>query len=240
MFKKAILLIHGFAGGTYDLEYLEHSLEVVTNYHVFSFTLPGHASSVQIKATKEDWIKSTEKNIEWLISNGYKNIYVVGHSMGAVIACHIARKYSEVKKLVLLSPAFRYFKFKNNKLDIISSIKNSKDILSGYPRNEVISRIISSPASSVKNFINLVKEHYDDPLFINIPTLIIHGNDDLIAPFESALYVHNNLKSKINILINIKDINHYVLDDEHKEQVCNLVKNFLKNNLTNNKKIINM
>ncbi len=240
MFKKAILLIHGFAGGTYDLEYLEHSLEVVANYHVFSFTLPGHASSIQIKSSKKEWILSTEKNIEWLISHGYKQIYVVGHSMGGVIACHIARKYKEVKKLVLLSPAFRYFKFKGDKLDFISSLKSSKDILSGYPKNEVISRIISSPVNSVKNFMSLVKEHYGDPLFIDVPTLIIHGNNDLIAPFDSALYVHNSLKSKTNILINIKDLNHYVLDEEHKDMVCNLVKSFLKGNMSKNKSIIDM
>ena len=42
LFRKAILIIHGFAGGTYDQEILNHELELKWNYDVFTFTLPGH------------------------------------------------------------------------------------------------------------------------------------------------------------------------------------------------------
>ena len=40
--KKAILLIHGFAGGAYDYGNLPNDLEFVNNYKVFTYTLPGH------------------------------------------------------------------------------------------------------------------------------------------------------------------------------------------------------
>ena len=39
--KKAVLLIHGFAGGTYDLENLTKNLQA-NNFDTFTFTLPGH------------------------------------------------------------------------------------------------------------------------------------------------------------------------------------------------------
>ena len=42
MFRKAILIIHGFGGGVYDEEYLSTNLEFIKNYDVFTFTLPGH------------------------------------------------------------------------------------------------------------------------------------------------------------------------------------------------------
>ena len=42
IFRKAILIIHGFAGGTYDEEYLAHRLELIRNYDVYTFTLAGH------------------------------------------------------------------------------------------------------------------------------------------------------------------------------------------------------
>ena len=32
LFKKAILVVHGFAGGVYDQEYLTHRLELINNY----------------------------------------------------------------------------------------------------------------------------------------------------------------------------------------------------------------
>lgn len=97
MFRKAILIIHGFGGGVYDEEYLSTNLEFIKNYDVFTFTLPGH-DGFPGKYTRFDWINSAEKQIENLINHGYKNIYLVGHSMGGVISTYIASKYKEVKK----------------------------------------------------------------------------------------------------------------------------------------------
>jgi carboxylesterase len=109
--KKAILLIHGFAGGAYDYGNLPNDLEFVNNYKVFTYTLPGHDKAIINKVTKDDWIKMSEMQIEKIIKHGYKEIYVIGHSMGGVIAAYLASKYKEVKKLVLAAPAFQYFKF---------------------------------------------------------------------------------------------------------------------------------
>ena len=38
IFKKAILIIHGFAGGTYDEEQLANYLELNKDFDVFQFT----------------------------------------------------------------------------------------------------------------------------------------------------------------------------------------------------------
>ena len=56
-YRKAILIIHGFGGGTYDEEYLANRLELVHNFDVYSFTLPGHDTNAT-KIKMEDWIKS--------------------------------------------------------------------------------------------------------------------------------------------------------------------------------------
>ena len=79
--KKAILLIHGFAGGAYDYGNLPNDLEFVNNYKVFTYTLPGHDKAIINKVTKDDWIKMSEMQIEKIIKHGYKEIYVIGHSM---------------------------------------------------------------------------------------------------------------------------------------------------------------
>ena len=39
-FRKAILLIHGFAGGNYDYGDLGNDLELFRSFDVFTFTLP--------------------------------------------------------------------------------------------------------------------------------------------------------------------------------------------------------
>ena len=93
LFRKAILVIHGFAGGVYDQEYLTHRLELISNYDVYTFTLPGHDGDFKHKITYKDWIKKVDHEMEFLINNGYSTIYVIGHSMGGVLASYAASKY---------------------------------------------------------------------------------------------------------------------------------------------------
>ena len=100
LLKKAVLIIHGFAGGTYDEEYLANYLEL-KGFDVYTFTLPGHDRMLFNKITKEDWIESARIHLEMLINNKYKQIYVIGHSMGGILASYLAANYKEVKKIVL-------------------------------------------------------------------------------------------------------------------------------------------
>ena len=119
LFRKAILLIHGFAGGNYDYNSLGNDLELYNSFDVFTFTLPGHERMIIDKVTREDWIKKAEDEIEKIINANYKEVYVIGHSMGGVIASHLASKYKEVKKLVLAAPAFHYLAFTGDHVDVI-------------------------------------------------------------------------------------------------------------------------
>ena len=73
LLKKAVLIIHGFAGGTYDEEYLANYLEL-KGFDVYTFTLPGHDRMLFNKITKEDWIESARIHLEMLINNKYKQI----------------------------------------------------------------------------------------------------------------------------------------------------------------------
>ena len=57
LFRKAILIVHGFGGGTYDQEYLTNRLELIKNYDVFNFTLAGHDGLFKSNMTEQDWIK---------------------------------------------------------------------------------------------------------------------------------------------------------------------------------------
>ena len=117
LFRKAILIIHGFAGGTYDEEELANRLELNKFYDVYQYTLPGHSKNLS-KVKYQDWIKKSEDMMNFLIDNGYKSIYVIGHSMGGVIACYLASKYKEVRKLVLCAPAFQYLSIEKDKKNI--------------------------------------------------------------------------------------------------------------------------
>ncbi len=228
MRRKAILLIHGFVGGTYDYGDLPTKLELIKNFDVYTFTLKGHEKVVVNNVKYTDWIKDVERMAEMLISNGYKTIYVVGHSMGGVLASYVACKYPKyVKKLVLVAPAFKFFCFNEDKLDIMKSIRKSPEILGSLPHDEVLSRLVKTPIPTVLEFTTLVKKYSKCVKEITCPTLIIHGLDDLLVPSDSTDYVYDNIKSKINIYLNIPMVNHNCFTGKNTQIVNSSIIEFL-------------
>ena len=240
IFRKAILLIHGFGGGIYDFGTLGNDLQMYLDFDVFTFTLPGHEKGYINNVTKDDWIRASEEQVERLINKGYSKIYVVGHSMGGILACHLASKYKEIKKLVLAAPAYRYFNFKDDKLDLIETLKNSPEIIKEYSKDEILSKFLKIPPKTLIEFIKLAKENESDLEKITCPTLIIRGNDDKVAPKESTDFVHNNIKSKVNILMEFDNVNHYIYTEDRKEETINYTIDFLRKGHIVKKEIINV
>lgn len=224
--RKAILLIHGFAGGSYDYGDLGNDLQIYRNFDVFTFTLPGHDKLKINNVTKEDWIKAGEDQIEKIIKNGYKSIYIIGHSMGGIIASHLASKYKEVKKLVLAAPAFKYLSFKDDKIDIVESLKKVPKLFIDYDSDTVISRILKSPILTIKEFMNLAEAHTDDVKNIKIPTLILHGTQDELVPVDSVNYVYDNISSTSVTLIELNNTTHDLFINDRYEEIKKIIINF--------------
>lgn len=227
LFRKAILIIHGFAGGTYDEEDLANYLELNKNFDVFQFTLPGHDRNLS-KAKYKDWINYSEDRIKWLIENGYNNIYLIGHSMGGVIAAYLASKYKCVKKLVLAAPAFHYLDMKKENMNVANSFKLTPKIIETYGGNEVIARFLKLNISTVREFMELVKKYYECPNDVNCPILIVQGKKDNIVPITSSEYVYNSVKSSTKTLIFVECLTHDVFRSNNNKKIYNLVEEFLK------------
>ena len=227
LFKKAILLIHGFAGGTYDEEELANYLELNRGFDVFQFTLPGHDKNLS-KIDRNEWIKCSEEQVEWLIKNGYNRIYLIGHSMGGVIATYLSSKYKEIKKIVLAAPAFQYLNVIKDDLNIGKSLKVAPKIIKDYGSDEVIARMLKLNVSVLKEFIEFVKENYDYPKYINCPVLILQGDNDSLVPVSSSQYVYDSVKSKYKKLIILEGVTHDIFRDTNKEKIFKIVEKFLK------------
>lgn len=241
--KKAILMIHGFVGGSYDFGNFHNELQLYRKFDVFTFTLPAHDKFIVKDVEYKEWINESKKQLEFLINNGYKEIYLIGHSMGGVIAAYLASHYPQVKKLVLAAPAFRYFYFKDGKVDIRSfneTIKNIPEIFKGTDNEKVVSRILKTPITTTIEFTKLVNYCQHCVNHIECPTLTIHGNDDLIVPSESTDYVYNSIKSKTNILINMKKMNHECFTIKTSKELKEIIKKFLIKHPKKKKEIINI
>lgn len=226
MKRKAVLIIHGFAGGVYDEEALSTYLEL-NNFDTYTFTLPGHDRTLFNKVKKEDWINSCESHLKTLIDNGYKDISVIGHSMGGVLASYLAVHHKEVKRLVLAAPAFKYFTFDKDDFDTKTALLNSPKVFKEYGKEEVLSRLVQFPKSVIKEFMDLVCESQMLPTLINVPTLIVQGSDDIVVPLKSSEALYDLIKSKKKKIIVLDNVTHDIFRSSEVESLCIKIKDFL-------------
>ena len=231
LFRKAILVIHGFAGGVYDEEYLTHRLELISNYDVYTFTLPGHDGDFKHKITYKDWIKKVDHEMEFLINNGYSTIYVIGHSMGGVLASYAASKYKEVKKLVLVAPAFRIYGYEQEKINLNTALNATPKIFEEYGAKLVANRLLKLPANCYIEFFKLIKELQDTPKNITAATLIFRGNKDFIVPQESVEHVYNEIQSPHKKIVLLDKTTHDVFREKLKEEATDIIIGFFKNTI---------
>lgn len=221
--RKAVLLIHGFAGGTYDMESTAWRLQRCLLLDVYQFTLPGHGYKDNDLSNHKEWVKATDNYVKTLINYGYSDIYVIGHSMGGVLACIMASKYKEVKKVVLAAPAFKYIGEREN-----FSFKKTNSIINDYGLGEVVYRFFSklSPTAFLE-FIELVKKYKNTPKNINVPILLLQGTKDDIVPTTSSEYVFDNVVTKDKEIIYLTKSNHDIFNGPQKGIANTRIEQFL-------------
>ena len=218
--KKAVLIIHGFTGNLYDNEYLMNYLELDNEYDVYARTLPGHNKDRFSGSNSNEWKKSVDEQIEELINNGYTKIYVIGHSMGGVLATYLASKYKEVKKIVLINAAFLYANVKQDK----EKVKNSE--FSKFGR--LWEKVLRTSPMIFYEFTKLVKEGQNYLSSVKCDTLILRSLNDEIIPYEAGELIYNKINTNNKWLTNVKDAPHTLLSSERKIDASIYIKTFLK------------
>lgn len=223
LFRKAVLIIHGFAGGTYDEEKLANFLERHAKLDVYSFTLPGHEKRTFKTVKYQEWIKKSEDMLNRLINYGYKDIYLIGHSMGGVIATYLASKYKRVKKLVLAAPAFNYL-VANDESNAIEKMKKGMDAIKNNDKDEILTRFLKLPLTSINEFVKLVKKYKKSYLEVKIPVLIVQGDMDTLVPLESSLNIYEELLGKKKKIVILKNITHDIFREDSEEAFLEIEK----------------
>lgn len=226
LYRKAVLLIHGFVGSTKDLEPLFFSLNHEMKFDVYNFLLPGH-DEIKYSISNEDWLKATEEKMNELIKYGYHDIYVVGHSMGGLIATNMAIKYPKyVKKLVLLAPAFNYLT-NDHKSPLKKLATSGTKLLKDYEFHEIINRTFKATPKMIKEFIKLVDKSNGLIEKVNCPLLIMQGNNDVVVPLESSLNVFEKAKMKNKTFVLLDKVNHDIFNSSKTELINEYIKKFL-------------
>lgn len=222
------LLIHGYTGGPYELGPLAQYLKEQTDWHIEVPTLPGHGKELDLKNTTfEDWIAAAENSLKELAFT-YDRIYLVGFSMGGMIAAYLAAKY-KVTKLVLLATAGKYLDFKQIRLDIHHVIKDSfrGELENNKIYNHYKQKLGQVPIKANFEFLKLI--NYTRPYLkqIETPVFIAHGQQDGVVPYKTAYYLDKEIHSKHKEIVLLDRSRHLLCLGDDKDTVNLMVHDFL-------------
>lgn len=223
------LCIHGFTGNPSEVEPLVNHLRKYTNWHIAVPTLPGHGESLDLKGVSyNQWIEHAEKELRKLLET-CDTVYVVGFSMGGLIASYLAVHYP-ISKLILLSAAAYYVNPKQLAVDIVEMMKDS--FKGRLKENELFIRytrkIKETPVAATLQFRKLVASI--KPLLerVTIPTLIAQGESDGVVPPRSAQYLYEKIAAPNKKLIFLKESKHLICHCNEREKLFQAIVDFLR------------
>lgn len=223
------LLIHGFTGSPYEVEPLARHLSG-RGWRIETPILAGHegdpARSLR-DVTWNDWVRSAEEVLQDMMLT-CKQVYVIGFSMGGMIATYLAARYP-IARLVLLNASVFYINPRQLFRDAAAIIKkhftSETDAREAYRR--YLKKATTTPPRAVIHFRHLVKVLRQELPNISVPTLIVQGGqDDLVEP-RSASYIHSHIRSTEKYVHILPKSKHMICHDCEQEQLFALIDEFL-------------
>ncbi|PLR95554.1 alpha/beta hydrolase [Bacillus sp. T33-2] len=222
------LCIHGFTGSPHEVEPLVGYLQSRTDWKFAVPTLPGHGVRLSLKGVKyNEWVSHAEEELKALLLE-CDTVFVVGFSMGGLIASYLAAKYP-VKRLVLLSAAAYYVNPRQLVLDARQMISDTfkGQLLNNELFNRYKRKIKETPITATMQFRRLVASVRPILGRVSVPTLIVQGESDGIVPPKSARFLYENIGAQYKELLYFKNSKHLICHGEEKEEVFTEVFRFL-------------
>lgn len=217
------LLIHGFGGSTEEVRPLAQHLEA-EGYTVACPSLKGHTGKRRDLrgVTCEDWIASAREEMMELRKK-CRTIYMIGFSMGGLIAFHLAREYTPVAIVTLNSPIY-YWDIKRVLLNIFEDFRSKRfthttrywHSLGKLPLNALFHfRLLLSKTKP------LLKE-------IQCPVFVVQALEDDTVRKSSANYIHGHITSEHKQLRFYTGSGHLILWSKAAESVIKDVTGFIR------------
>ncbi|QLE01196.1 alpha/beta hydrolase [Galbibacter sp. BG1] len=195
-----ILFVHGAPGSSNAFySYLEDTT-LLSTARLITYDRPGYGYSgfgnamtsiVEQAEVLNDIIKSLNLN----------NVIVVGHSYGGPIAALAALSNPSIKGLVMLSPAIDPKAEKYYWIGQFAEWEATKWLVP-----EALEIAQQEKSVHAKKLMEISTSWND----ITIPTLIIHGRKDVLAPFENMRYVENTFSNAQLDAIALPNANHFI------------------------------
>jgi pimeloyl-ACP methyl ester carboxylesterase len=205
-----IIMIHGFGQKrSHDFDLLVTAFN--NEYEVVTFDLYDLDDAYPNQTA---WVRKADK-----VMQQYQDrvVYLLGFSMGGVIAGYLAARYA-VDRLILVAPAFKY-------LSVSAwwrSVKQFKDPQTMVNRFERL-----MPLSYVSEFQLLINAYRPWIKYVQCPVLLIHARGDEVIDISSSQYALRHLPHIPTVLWLNQGCHEVLLDDYYQMIIVHQIKDFI-------------
>lgn len=222
--KPIIILCHGFSTSKDSSTYTALAESFAKrNISTFRFDFFGHGESEGDfeKITISEAVDDILQAIEFIKKQGYKKIGLVGSSFGGISSIMATSKTKDLYVLALKSPVSNY-------VEKEEETKSKEELLEWKKKGFCI--YVSGDGGKHKlnyTFFEDAKNNigYKVAHKIKIPTLIVHGDKDLIVPYKQSVKIIKLMEN--GKLHTVKGANHHYDKPEHMEEMLNEIVNFV-------------
>lgn len=218
---KALLCIHGFGylrSRDFDL-FIPEFKKYHADIEVITFNL---YEIYDTNISYQKWVDNSEQVVEMLLAL-YDELYVLGFSMGGLIATHLAAAYPDIKKLVLIAPAYEHL----NRHTLAHARENSHkklpvDAYELDPPNYLF-------VAYVNEFFEFLRTYKGVAEYNHVPTIIIHSDTDEYVPFSSSLRAVQLMKGDVKLYQCVDGIHELLVCKTFYKSVTKLIASFIEN-----------
>ncbi|MBP7999117.1 MAG: alpha/beta fold hydrolase [Chloroflexi bacterium] len=212
------LVLHGYMGSPKSTRPLA---EFLHQHHISLHCplLPGHGHwpDKLHRISHRDWLAEAEEALAFLRPQ-CQEIFIIGHSMGNVLASHLITRQGGIAGLIMLAPVFdvpdkrinwmRYLRYvmpwfnplrsrsltrlvKERVHDFDPTVNLDDPAIRGKLPQMV--RVPTSSMDEMRRMLDVGRALWPR---ITIPTLILHGGHDIAAALDGARQIHRLLGSQ--------------------------------------------
>lgn len=222
------LIIHGYTGSPHEVGPLADYLREHTDWHVAVPTLPGHGSELALEnVTHKNWLAAAENYLKQLKEKA-DTIYLIGFSMGGMIAAYLASKHN-IDKLVLLAPSGKYLSFRQMIKDFTGVVADGlkgkigqNNLYLHYKR-----KWGTVPFKANIEFLKLVRFTRRYLNKITSPVLIAHGQQDMMVPYKTGYYLDKEITSEQKEVVFFEKSRHLICLGDDNATLNRMVYKFL-------------
>ena len=211
--QNGVYIIHGFSNTTYEVKELARYLGE-QGYYTVAHNLPGHGITPEDcnRCKYTDWIEFVEQGAADM-SSRCDNIYVIGISMGSVLALHLSSvfplnaavfastvlKFKDCFSTRVLTPIFhRLVPLREKRKSYPKDVRDKYNYF-GYQ---------VWPMSAVNEMRKLTNHVKKSLPAIKCPALVIHSTKDMLSLPTNIPLVYDNISSEIKEKLIVEQASH--------------------------------